>query len=129
MQAASPARLYATVVGVVLTIAGIAGFFYGASFGSPGEADQLLGAFAVNGWENFLHLGAGLVALVAAGYAARACALALGLLYLLVAAWGWAAGDGGSVAAVIPVNTAENVLHLALGLAGIAAVATTPRSG
>ena len=88
MQASSPARLYATVAGAVLTIAGIAGFFYSASFGSPGDVDELLGTFAVNGWENVLHLVTGLLALVAAGYAARRYALALGGLYLVLAVWG-----------------------------------------
>ncbi len=80
METASPARLYATVAGVLLTIGGIAGFFYSASFGSPGEVDEMLGIFAVNGWDNVLHLATGLLGLVATGYAARRYALALGAL-------------------------------------------------
>ena len=72
MEASNPARLYATLVGAVLTIAGIVGFFYSASFGSPGEVDEVLGIFAVNGWHNVVHLATGLLGLAAAGYAARA---------------------------------------------------------
>ncbi len=126
MEAASPARLYATVAGVVLTIAGIAGFFYSASFGSPGEVDQMLGIFAVNGWDNVLNLATGLLALVAAGYAARRCALALGVFFTAVSVWGLIAGDGGSIAGVLPVNTADNAAHLLLGLTGLAAAAASP---
>ncbi len=126
MEAASPARLYATVAGVLLTIGGIAGFFYSASFGSPGEVDEMLGIFAVNGWENVVHLVTGLVGLVAAGYAARRYALALGLFYLVIAIWGLIAGDGGSIAGVLPVNTADNLAHLLLGLTGLTAAAASP---
>lgn len=121
MEAASPARLYATVAGVILTIAGIAGFFYGAGFGSPGEVDEMLGIFAVNGWDNVLHLVAGLLGLAAAGYAARRYALGLGSFFGALAVWGLIVGDGGSVAGVLPVSTADNVAHLLLGLTGIAA--------
>jgi hypothetical protein len=128
MEAASPARLYATVVGVALTIAGIGGFFYSAGFGSPGEVDELLGVFAVNGWDNVLNLAAGLLGLVAIEFAARRYALALGALFGVLAVWGLIVGDGGSIAGVFPVNTADNVAHLLLGLAGLAAALTTPRS-
>jgi Domain of unknown function (DUF4383) len=128
LQSPTPARLYATSVGTVLTIAGIAGFFYSASFGSPGEIGELLGAFAVNGWDNVLHLATGLLGLAAAGYAPRRYALALGLVYLVVAVWGLIVSDGGSIAGVLPVNTADNVLHLLLGLAGIVAGVATQAS-
>ena len=128
MPSPTPARLYVTLVGAVLTIAGIAGFFYSASFGSPGEVGELLGVFAVNGWDNVLHLATGLLGLAAAGYAPRRCALALGLFYLVVAVWGLIVGDGGSIAGVLPVNTADNVLHLLLGLAGLAAGIATEAS-
>jgi hypothetical protein len=127
MEAPSPARLYATVMGVALTIAGIGGFFYSASFGSPGEVEEILGVFAVNGWDNVLNLVAGLLGLVATGYAARRYALGLGSFLGMLAVWGLIVGDGGSIAGVLPVNTADNVLHLLLGLTGLAAAATTPR--
>jgi hypothetical protein len=121
MEAASPARLYATIVGVALTVAGIGGFFYSAGFGSPGEVDELLGVFAVNGWDNVLNLAAGLLGLIAAGYAARRFALAAGSFFGVIAVWGLIVGDGGSIAGLLPVNTADNVAHLLLGLTGLAA--------
>ncbi len=125
MEASSPARLYATVAGPVLTIGGIAGFFYSASFGSPGTVDELLGVFAVNGWANSLHLVTGLLGLVATGYAARPYALGLGALYLVIAIWGFIVGAGDSILGIVPVNAGNNLLHLLIGLTGLAAGAAT----
>jgi Domain of unknown function (DUF4383) len=125
MESSSPARLYATLVGAVLTIAGIVGFFYSGSFGSPGEVDKVFGIFAVNGWHNVFHLATGLLGLAAAGYAARQYALGLGLLYLVVAVWGFIIGSGDSILSIVPVNTSDNVLHLILGVTGLAAGAAT----
>jgi hypothetical protein len=125
MEASSPAKLYATVVGAVLTIAGIIGFFYSSSFGSPGIVDDMFGIFAVNGWHNVLHLATGLLGLAAAGYFARTYALAVGLLYLVVAIWGFLIGSGDAILSIVPVNTADNVLHLIIGLVGLAAGAAS----
>jgi hypothetical protein len=125
MEASNPARLYATVVGAVLTIIGIVGFFYSASFGSPGTVDDVFGIFAVNGWHNVLHLATGLLGLAAAGYAARTYALAVGLLYVVVAIWGFIIGSGDSILSIIPVNTEDNVLHLILGVIGLGAGAAS----
>src|SRR4051794_8324708 len=104
MEASSPAKLYATVVGAVLTIAGIIGFFYSSSFGSPGNVDDIFGIFAVNGWHNVFHLASGLLGLALAGYAARTYALGLGLLYLVVAIWGFIIGGGGSILRIVPLG-------------------------
>jgi hypothetical protein len=43
-----------------------------------------------------------------------------------VAIWGFIIGSGDSVLGVIPVNGADNVLHLAIGVAGLAAGLATP---
>jgi hypothetical protein len=48
-------------------------------------------------------------------------ALGLGLVYVLVALWGFIIGDGESILGFIPINTEDNVLHLVIGLAGLAA--------
>jgi Domain of unknown function (DUF4383) len=125
MEASSPARLYATVAGAVLTIIGIIGFFYSASFGSPGTVDDVFGIFVVNGWHNVFHLVTGLLGLAAAGYAARTYALAVGLLYLVVAIWGFIIGPGDSILSIIPVNTEDNVFHLILGIVGLGAGAAS----
>jgi hypothetical protein len=127
MAASSPAKLYATLVGGALTIAGIIGFFYSASFGSPGSVDDAFGVLAVNGWHNVVHLATGLLGLAAAGYLAREYALGLGLIYLVVAIWGFVIGSGESILSIVPVNTEDNLLHLILGLTGLAAGAATPQ--
>ena len=126
MEASSPAKLYATVVGAVLTIAGIIGFFYSASFGSPGDVDAVFGILDVNGWHNVVHLVTGLLGLAAAGYAARQYALGLGVVYVVVAIWGFIIGTGDNILGVVPINTEDNILHLLIGLAGLAAGAASP---
>ncbi len=126
MDAPSPARLYATAVGATLVVAGIVGFFYSASFGSPGEVDDALGAFAVNGWVNVLHILTGALGLLMAGYASRQYSLWLGALYLVAGFWGFAIGSGESILGFLPVNTADNALHLAIGALGVGAALSTP---
>src|SRR3954464_3601097 len=118
---ASPARLYATLVGGALVIGGIIGFFYNASFetGDSLQADDALGLLSVNAWHNIVHILTGALGLLLAGYAARSYALGLGVVYLLVALLGFihlGGGDTDSIFKVIPVNTEDNLLHVILGL-------------
>lgn len=122
----SPARLYATLVGAALVVGGIVGFFYSASFGGPGKVDDVFGILSVNGWHNVFHIATGAIGLLVAGYAARQYALWLGALYVAIAIWGFAIGSGDSILGFLPVNTGDNILHLVLGLLGIAAASTTP---
>jgi hypothetical protein len=126
MKDRTPAQLYALLVGGTLLAAGIIGFFYSASFGSPGEVDSVFGILAVNGWHNVVHIVTGALGLAALGYAARAYAGGLGVVYLVVAVWGFVIGNHESILGFIPVNTEDNVLHLLLGAAGLAAYAATP---
>ena len=134
MNDATPARLYAVLVGGALTVAGLIGFFYNASFGSGADIVgddrnyEVFGLLAVNGWHNLVHLATGLLGLAAAGYGARLYALGLGLVYTLIALWGFLEVDNGFGALLdfIPVNNEDNVLHLILGLTGLAAGAATP---
>jgi hypothetical protein len=123
----SPARLYATLVGAALVVAGIIGFFYSASFGGPGKVDDVFGALSVNAWHNVFHVATGAIGLLVAGYAARQYALGLGVLYLAIAVWGLVLGGSGTILGFLPVNTGDDLLHLALGLLGLAAAYATPR--
>jgi Domain of unknown function (DUF4383) len=129
MEGATPARLYATLVGAVLVVAGIVGFFYSSSFGSPGHVGDMLGVFAVNGWHNILRFLAGATGLLVAGYAARRYALWLGIAFVAVAIWGFVLGAGHSIVGLVPVDTGDNLLHLALGLLGVGAAVATPADG
>jgi len=133
MNDATPARLYATLVGGALVIAGILGFFYSSGFSTGKavgrESEEVLGLLAVNGWHNLIHIATGLLGLAAAAYAARTYALALGLAYTIIAIWGFLATDNGfgTLLSTVPVNTEDNFLHLILGLTGLAAGAATPK--
>jgi hypothetical protein len=138
MAEASPARLYCLLVGAVLVVAGIVGFFYEASFktGDSIRADDAFGILAVNGWHNLVHLGIGAILLAAAGAAARPAALLVGVLYIVLCILGFiATSDDGigflaendTLIDLVPVNNEDNVLHLILGVTGvIAAFATRP---
>lgn len=131
MEGASPARLYATLVGGALVIGGVVGFFYDSSFdvGNGIGSSDAFGVLSVNGWHNVFHIVTGALGLLFAGYAARAYALGLGVLYLLIALAGMihlGGGDTDSILKIVPVNTGDDILHLVLGLLGLAAAAATP---
>ena len=132
MEERSPAELYALVIGLTLVVAGVAGFFYSASFstGDGTERDALLGILDVNGWHNIVHIASGAVGLLVTGSyrGARAYALGLGVVYLVVTLLGFVAGDGEEILNLIPVNSEDNFLHLLIGLAGIGAGLATPAS-
>jgi hypothetical protein len=132
MDTASPARLYCTLVGAVLVVVGILGFFWEASFATGDEikSDDVIGLLAVNGWHNLVHLAIGLLLLAAARSAARPAALGVGLLYVVLAIWGFLEVDNGVGVLIdlVPVNNEDNWLHLILGLTGLAAGAATPQA-
>ena len=116
----SPAQVFALVIGATLTVAGIVGFFYNASFGSGDGTprDAVLGILDVNGWHNVVHIASGAIGLlVARSYTARApTRWGCGAIYLVVALLGFLAGDGDEIFNLIPVNTEDNFLHLLIGL-------------
>ncbi|MDQ3435680.1 MAG: DUF4383 domain-containing protein, partial [Actinomycetota bacterium] len=106
------------------------GFLYNGSFSvDPVERDAVFGILEVNGWHNVVHLATGGLGLALAGVAARAYALTLGAVYTLVFVLGLIVGDGGNLLGLIPINTEDNVLHLLLGLLGLAAGLLSPRVG
>jgi hypothetical protein len=138
MEEASPARLYCLLVGAVLVVAGIIGFFYEASFatGDSIREEEVFGILGVNGWHNVVHLAIGALLLASAGSAAKPAALFVGVLYIVLCIPGFiATGDGGidfvaendTLIKLVPVNNEDNVLHLILGVTGVlAALATRP---
>jgi hypothetical protein len=125
----SPAQLYALIFGAVLTVAGIIGFFYNSDFTSDKSVrDAVFGILDVNGWHNVVHILTGILGLaVASSYASsRSYAFGLGVIYIVVAVWGFIVGSGDSILSIIPVNTEDNLLHVLIGVAGIAAAMATP---
>jgi hypothetical protein len=117
-----PAQLFCLVVGAVLIVAGIIGFFYNGSFSSGADnRDAVFGILDVNGWHNVVHLLTGAVTLAAARTeaSARAWALIFGIVYLAVAIWGFIIGDGDAILSIIPVNTEDNILHTVLAIGAL----------
>jgi hypothetical protein len=128
MQAASPARLYAAAVGALLLVLGIVGFFYSASFGAPGSVEAALGVLRVNAWLNLLYVATGALGLLVAGYAPRPYALGVGVLFTVLAIWGFVIGAGDAIAGFLPAAGGDEALNLTVGLLGLAAVAGTPKA-
>jgi len=124
MQQKNLSRLYAGVVGATLVLAGVVGFFYDSTFTSDKSVhDAVFGILDVNGWHNLVHIATGLLGLAAFAAGARASrtyALIGGAVYIVVAIWGFIIGDGDSILSIIPINTEDSVLHLAIGLLGVA---------
>lgn len=123
-ETATPASLYAGLIGAVLLVTGIIGFFYSSSFGSPGNVDAVFGILDVNAWHNLIHIASGalgLLAFRAGARASRTYALAFGAVYIVVAIWGFIIGGGESILGFVPINDEDNVLHTILGVLGIAA--------
>jgi hypothetical protein len=116
----TPAQWYCLLAGLALLLAGIFGFIADSSFdtGDGVQGDLFLG-FEVNAIHNLIHLASGLVLLAASPKraSARAVALGFGLVYGLVAIIGLV--DGSDVLGLIPINSADNLLHVALAALGI----------
>jgi Domain of unknown function (DUF4383) len=118
----TPAQWYCMLAGAGLLLAGAFGFIADATFDVDNgvQGDSFLG-FEVNGWHNLVHVASGAVLLAAAWRAksAKTVAIAFGVVYGLVAIIGLI--DGSDVLGFIPVNAADNVLHIVLSAAGIVA--------
>lgn len=96
------------VLGVVLVIIGVLGFFSG---------ETVLGIFAVDTLHNIIHLASGVLALIFASRGAdqaRTAALVLGIVYALVTILGFLGGD--SILGFIANNASDNWLHLVLAV-------------
>ena len=134
MATASEARLprtfaqwYCIIGGATLLLAGVLGFAADATFDTGGDIDgDNFIVFEVNGWHNLVHIVSGLLLLAAANTrpTAKTIALTFGVVYGLVTLWGLV--DGETVFGLLPVNGADNVLHLLLSAAAVAAALASP---
>ena len=123
----STAQWFCLVIGATLVIVGLLGFIAEAKFdtatgGDPGALDgEKFLLFEVNGWHNVVHILSGvfLLALMGKHKTAKTAALAFGLIYGVVTLIGLI--DGVDVLGIIPVNPADNILHIVLTLAAFAA--------
>ncbi|MDP8966979.1 MAG: DUF4383 domain-containing protein [Actinomycetota bacterium] len=129
MQDKTLAQVYAMVLGAVLVLVGIVGFLVEPSFGIGDSAQRgTLIVFDINGWHNLVHLLSGIVGLAMAGTAAKArlFSIGYGIVYVLVTILGFVVGDGGLLLSIIPINTADNLLHLVIAVTGIAIGLASP---
>ena len=116
----SVAQMFGVVVGVVLTLLGIASLIVNADFstGSSITAERLL-FLDVNGWAGVLYLLTGLVAFAAAADKARArtVAMVVGGLYLVLTVWSL---FDSSILGLLPVNDPTAIIYAAIGVIGVA---------
>jgi len=120
----SPVQLAALAVGAVFLLVGILGFIPGIttdydtmSFANHHSDAKLLGIFNVSILHNLVHLAFGVVGLVLARAAATAKLYLIvgGVIYLALWLYGLVI-DKDTDANFLPVNSADDWLHFALGV-------------
>ena len=133
---ATPVQKAALAVGVVFLAVGVLGFVPGIttnydqlSFASHHSDAALLGIFNVSVLHNLVHLAFGVagIALARTFNAARSYLIGGGLVYLVLFVYGLVI-DHDSAANFVPVNDADNWLHLGLAVAMIALGAALGRT-
>ena len=129
MKDRTPVQLAGLVAGASFLLVGILGFVPGLttddaqlSLASHHSEAELLGLFQVSVLHNLVHLAFGVIGLAASRTAAgaRTFLLGAGVTYLVLTVYGVLI-DQDSAANFVPVNGADNVLHLGLGLGMVAA--------
>ncbi|WP_430790531.1 DUF4383 domain-containing protein [Actinoplanes sp. G11-F43] len=124
----SPVRTAAQVVAVVFLLVGVAGFIPGLTtdygdmtFAGHHSEAHLFGVFQVSILHNIVHLLFGVAGLALARTAdgARGYLIAGGVIYLILWLYGLVVGED-SAANFVPLNGADDWLHLGLGLGMLA---------
>jgi hypothetical protein len=123
MRDRSPIQSVALLVGLVFLLVGILGFIPGITtnyddlkFAGHNSDAQLLGIFDTSILHNIVHLlfGVAGITLAKTSAGARTFLIGGGFIYLVLFVYGaiWHSEKGSNW---IPVNWADNILHLALG--------------
>ncbi|WP_298253530.1 DUF4383 domain-containing protein [uncultured Arthrobacter sp.] len=125
----------ALVVGAVFLLVGVLGFVPGITtnydelqFAGHASGALLLGLFQVSILHNIVHLLFGIVGVAAARSAggARSYLLVGGIIYLVLWIYGLVV-DPMAASNFVPLNDADNWLHLGLGVGMIALALVLPR--
>lgn len=124
MRDRSTVQSAALLVGIVFLAVGILGFVPGItthygdlSFAGHNSGAKLLGIFQTSILQNIIHLLFGLagIAMARSWEGARTYLIGGGVIYLVLFVYGLFA-HGNTSANFVPVNSADNVLHVALGV-------------
>lgn len=127
-NARTPVQQAALLVGAVFLVVGVLGFIPGITtdydsmkFAEHDSGAELLGLFQVSVLHNLVHLLFGIAGVVMARTAisARNFLVGGGVIYLALWVYGLIV-DRDSSANFVPLNTADNWLHFALGLGMVA---------
>jgi Domain of unknown function (DUF4383) len=129
----------AAIVGVVFLLVGVLGFIPGIttnfgdlSFAGHDSDARLFGLFQVSILHNIVHLLFGIAGLALARTASQARTYLVfgGVIYLVLFVYGLIVGQE-SAANFVPVNTADDFLHLILGIGmiGLGLALTRDRRG
>ena len=118
----------ARIVGIVFLLVGILGFIPGITdqapgdFAGPDSEGELLGIFQVSILHNIVHLLFGIAGLAMSRTwdGARTFLIGGGVIYLVLWLYGLLVGADSS-ANFVPMNTADDWLHFALGVGMIGA--------
>ena len=128
MRDRSTVQSAAFLVGIVFLAVGILGFVPGItthygdlSFAGHDSGAKLLGIFQTSILQNIIHLLFGLagIAMARSWEGARTYLIGGGVIYLVLFVYGLFA-HGNTSANFVPVNSADNVLHVALGVGMLA---------
>ncbi|NIK58812.1 DUF4383 domain-containing protein [Kribbella shirazensis] len=133
---ATTGQLAATVVAAVFLLVGVLGFIPGITtdydtmtFAGHESEALLIGVFQVSVLHNIVHLLFGVVGLAMARTfnGARTYLIGGGVVYLVLWIYGLLI-DQASTANFVPLNTADNWLHLVLGVGMVALGLTVGRA-
>lgn len=128
----APVQIAAYVVGVAFLVPGVLGFVPGITthydmldFAGHESGAKLLGIFGISVLHNIVHLAFGVAGLVFARTinGARGYLLGSGVIYLVLSIYGVLI-DHESAANFVPIDAADNWLHLvlAVGMLGLGVV-------
>ena len=121
----SPVQTAALLAGALFVLAGVIGFIPGITTGvlgvGHGSDAQIFGVFTVSVLHNVLHIIVGIagIAMARSGQLSHVYFIGGGLVYLALWLYGYAI-DERSTANFMPVDDADNWLHLTLGIGMVA---------
>ena len=128
MKNRHPVQVVALLAGAAFLLVGALGFvpgitagFTDLSFAGRHSGAHLLGLFQISVLHNAVHLLFGIVGLAAARSlgGARGFLIGAGAIYLVLTVYGFLIGHD-TPANFVPVNTADNCLHLVLAIGMVA---------